>query len=598
MNPPSLSVEPGRAKQQPLRMSAGSLSKPQRSNFAAPRPGSAPAAPPSDRKHLESQLIENLRQQVAVLEVENGQLRQRLSQQPQMQMHADPVASHKGQQHHGTASSQRMNLMQRVEELQAEVVDLKQKYARREQEHQVELAEQRNKFIAGGADAFSGSHNGMGGSARGPERADVVQVRQECQRDLDQMKERFATEAVGHEKTIERLRAEARSHEAESEQLIKEKEELTRELIQVKDNARTVHIDLDVAQKQYQDAMAHLNAEQDRRRDVENKERDLKEKLAAATSTSAAEKAQRAEGLETRMKAMSTELHETKFELEKTKVLEARLSQEVQSLLKHKAEREVTDAQQGESMAETSDKVKLLEKKLADVESEREFFRLSTDRLKVENSVLAVKTGQLEAKNNSDRASVLTLERQYTAAIEQVEALRRDIKSKENVYRSIDEHDERLRHQHRVAAEEAEALRKQNADLRTVLADVSAKYDSIKEYGDAIKAEQQLSAALSRLDKTKHEMHNLLQTQVKLSNDLSEVMGDIPEQSMYHTHQRSAMSLGVSAQTPGGRSHPGTPPPQPAAPDQSAIPVDSSAAAATSAITDEAGIVAKDEVVE
>ena len=93
-------------------------------------------------------------------------------------------------------------------------------------------------------------------------------------------------------------------------------------------------------------------------------------------------------------------------------------------------------------------------------------------------------------------------------------------------------------------------------------------------------------------------MHNLLQTQVKLSNDLSEVMGDIPEQSMYHTHQRSAMSLGVSAQTPGGRSHPGTPPPQPAAPDQSAIPVDSSAAAATSAITDEAGIVAKDEVVE
>mmetsp|Transcript_19311 Transcript_19311/g.59988 ORF Transcript_19311/g.59988 Transcript_19311/m.59988 type:complete len:143 (+) Transcript_19311:872-1300(+) len=80
------------------------------------------------------------------------------------------------------------------------------------------------------------------------------------------------------------------------------------------------------------------------------------------------------------------------------------------------------------------------------------------------------------------------------------------------------EHDEQLRHTHRVSTEEADALRQQNTDLRAALADVTALYDAIKEYGDAIKPEQQLSAAVSRLDKTKHGMHNLLQTQLTLSD--------------------------------------------------------------------------------
>jgi len=69
-----------------------------------------------------------------------------------------------------------------------------------------------------------------------------------------------------------------------------------------------------------------------------------------------------------------------------------------------------------------------------------------------------------------------------------------------------------------VSTEEADALRQQNTDLRAALADVTALYDAIKEYGDAIKPEQQLSAAVSRLDKTKHGMHNLLQTQLTLSD--------------------------------------------------------------------------------
>jgi FtsZ-binding cell division protein ZapB len=557
---------PGHQGTKPPRLSATSLSRPAvtKSNFAAPRPATAPAAQ-LDRRSIEQQLIENLRQQVTVLEVENAHLKERLVQAGSPTAGATSYAAPPGALRSATTTTvktttvqagalsgaavpgaaARMNLLQRVEELQAEVDALRHQYARREQEHAVELSELRTQLIQGGVvDGLVGGHR-----FRGTEREEVAVIREQHQRDVEQARQRFAADHVHLEKTIERLRAEGKSHDAEMELLVKEKEDLTRELITVKDSARTSLTNLDIVQRQYHEAMSHLASEQDRRRDLENREKDLKERLAEATQSATA--ATRTTELESRLKEATTALNTTKFELEKTRVMEARLSAEVQTLIKEKSERDCTDATKLTNNNEFTAKHATLQQKYADVESEREYFRLSTDRLKVENSVLTVKITQLEAKNNSDRASVLTLERQYTTAIETIEALRRELKGKENVYNTLDQHDAELRHQHRLAVDEAEHLRRQNAALREGLAEVTAKYDAIKEFGDAVKAEQQLSAALAKLDKTKAEMHNMLQTQVKLSQDVSAVIGDIPEASLQATHHRSMLSLG---NTP-ARSH-------------------------------------------
>lgn len=566
MAPPRLAVEPDRRRPSPLSSTALANQK-RTSNFA---PKSAPAAAsatahPADRKTLEAQLIDNLRQQVSVMELEMRQLKGQQQQQaaggtqsrpgtaPSVR-YADPGSTRLTMTGQSVAASgragslSRANLIEQVEALEAEVAGLREAYARREQEHAIEVAELRNAqetgFLRTGVKGSAGS-GGM--SILGDRFVEVAEVDERVAKEVARAKESNATKIVQLEKSVERLQAESQTHEMEIMTLIKEKEEVTRDLINAKDAARTAITNLEVLQRQYQETVQHLGSEQDRRRDLENREKDLKEKVAELSTAVDKDKKDAAGELEAKLRETTTALQMAKYEIEKMKVTSAKQDADMAAMVEEKANFIVSQDHTGSQMAAIKADLTKAQNHLKDVESEREFFRLSTDRLKVENSVLSVKVAQLEAKNNTDRSSVLTLERQYTAALEQIEQLRRELRSKEQVYKKLDEHDETLRRQNHLVVDDMDHLRRQNEELKAALADVSAKYNQIKDHGDVIRTEQQLREALSRLDKTKSEMHNLLQTQVKLSNDLSTVMGGLPEEASVHHHRTPDRTLHASS---------------------------------------------------
>jgi hypothetical protein len=286
--------------------------------------------------------------------------------------------------------------------------------------------------------------------------------------------------------------------------------------------------------------MQHLALEQDRRREADKKEKALRAAVDSGELSEGGKLRQTIAELEKQAKEQAAAAIMAKFEVDRCVLNEQTTAAHLAKLAGAKAAWQAQQAALAAGKAQGDAVVLAATTKCGDVEAEREFYRISSDRLKVENSVLSVKISQLEARSSTDRSSMLNIERQYCAALETLEVLKREAQAKTAVYQKLDQRDEELLTANTLLRESKETDRAANERLRGELGDVSARYDAIKGHEDAARTEQLLQQTLVKLDRTKGEMQQMLVTQMKLSSDLSMTMGEQPDVSGHRTHHGAA----------------------------------------------------------
>ena len=412
------------------------------------------------------------------------------------------------------------DLYKRAEELEDEVIRLRRQYAEREQAHALELATLREELNGSG----SSTHSVVHGIREEAERRE-----KQHRHEVSSLRSLHAQEAVLLQKTVERLQMEVKSAQSHQQVLQSDKESLAREIIMLHDNLRTALANVESESKQKQEAMAQLNCEQERRRASEVKESDLRVELSGLSKGVILELETKLSEAEKAKRALQIELQAKGYELEHAKLTIEKQGKDIAQATTERLEAAAKDISVKETLSQLETKLAKAASGLADLQAEKEYYRLQTDRLKVEGAVLDVKCKQAEQQLNAERASIVALEKQYCTSLEQIEALRRDGKSKEDAYREMDHHHTEMRLHQRSLQDESNALEQQLRATRSELDALRKEYDAIRHFAEAAKREGQIQNALMRLTKTKEEMQNLLSVQARLSSDINEAMCDLPD---------------------------------------------------------------------
>ena len=275
--------------------------------------------------------------------------------------------------------------------------------------------------------------------------------------------------------------------------------------------------------------MTQLGLEQERRRSIEVKEADLRVELAGLSKgTIQSLEAKVAEGEKSR-RALQIDLQSKVYDLEHAKLTIDKQGKDLAQAATDRLENVARDLAVKEAMAQLETKLAKAAAGLSDLQSEKEYYRLQTDRLKVEGAVQDVKCKSAEQHLVAERASIVALEKQHCSALEHIEALRRDATSKEELYRGMDSTSTEIRLHQRISQDENADLAKQLRSAKEDLLVLRRDYDGIKHYADAAKRDGQIQNALLKLTKTKEEMQNLLSVQARLSSDINEAMCDLPD---------------------------------------------------------------------
>lgn len=467
--------------------------------------------------HLEDALVTNLKQQVSCLELELKYLKEQQQQQPTREARTLVIGGPDGSDFHAAHN----DLLRHAQNLELEVATLREKYATREKEHALEMASMKGVGEVTGLSRVHGQALSL--------KEELERRQEQHKHELKIQKDMHADEVVALQKSVERMQIELTAKDNELRAVLQEKEGLVKDLLSVRDNLRSTAQNCDMVNRQYNEAMQHLNSEQEKRRTLEARERDLRAELAEHHNTVGNKQMQRIEELEAKAKDLSSRLTMKEFEASQLRATCDRLTKEAQTMAAERGEiREKTEDMKAKTAA-MEEKLAKVTTALTDTQSEREFYRLACDRLKVESAVLEVKVQQLETKANSDRAAMLTLERQHCGSLETIENLRREAKSREEMYRSLDSHDGNIRRENKILRDEFEKLKREHDALVAEHEDISKKYASVKNYADQAKAESQLMTALTKLERTKVELGNLLNTQMRLTQDMSATMYDMPD---------------------------------------------------------------------
>lgn len=461
-------------------------------------------------------LISNLKQQVACLELELKYVKEKGNEVKPPPQNAVVSTSTEFRATHG-------DVLRRASELEAEVFRLKERFAEREKEHALEVAQLRGSIEVGGLTRAQGHAQTL--------RGELERRTTEFTTEIASQKERHVQEVVALQKTVERLEADKASHETELLSVLKEKNALVNELLQLRDTLRSTQSSLEGSERQRNELSQMLSSEQEKRRQLEIQDRDLRTSYSAGHQETVKGLEARVADLEARLKDTAAQLHNKSYECEQLKLVDAKQKEDIRSMSQEKAASEQREELMKTAVEAAKETARKSAAALADVESERDYYHLSTDRLKVENSVLEVKLGQSEAKGNADRAALINLEKQYCAALENIEALKRELRRKEDVYKSLDDHDNELRRTHRAISEELAVLKVSNEDVRHKMEETTKRYEECKQLADMGRTEQQITQALSKFDKAKQEMQHLLDAQMRLSHDLSTTMYELPDSS-------------------------------------------------------------------
>jgi chromosome segregation ATPase len=484
-----------------------------RSNFSSEKAHFGAAVPLQSKEDL---LVTNLKQQIGCLEMEVQYLRQQAAAMPQSttstrlnQTTASSVAE----------KSSDANLLRRAEELENEVQQLRIKYATREQAHALEVAELRQQL-----DLFQKKHYSSSSI-----RDEVEKREHQVKGEIHSLKQLHAQEVVALQRTMDRLNAELQNRQSLIDQLNESREGLSRDLVYARDAARTAESHASLLKKQHDETMVNLNSEQAARRAAESKLDDLKSELSVLRGETLPKNQQKVEALEAANKSFQTANQMIGYELEQARLVQRRqqddLSKSTGDLVDLTSKCNVLN----EQIKEFEVKLGRATTGLADLQAEKEYYRLQADRLKVENTALETKASGFEQALNAERAAIVALERQHCAALDQLEQLRREAKTKEDVYRAIDNHNAELRLEHRYIREERDDLQRRMDQLNLQHTEANKQLESLKHLANAQRTEEQLQNALVQLSKTKAEMQELLSAQARIATSFATAVIDIPD---------------------------------------------------------------------
>lgn len=495
-------------------------------------------------------LVSNLKQQIQCLELEVKYLKTQPTPQSQQQRsptrggdgpHSVTSAEARTRHMNTTIGSQsganrvaNDELLRRADELEDEVTDLRQQFAIREQEHHLELASLRQLIDTDKRNA--GTQRSL--------REELERRDAQVKHDVSSLKQLHAQEVVALQNTVERVKLERENANSDIRFLTEERDASNSEVVALRDTARSNLLMIEGLQKQLQEAMLHLTQEQGLRRGAEVRESTLKENN---------------EDLQTRLSKL--QLNETdrddanrqhegalqgkNFEIDQLRLTVGRQKEDLTRMAAEMSDAKAKVTQAAAKVADLEGKLGKSGQTITDIQSEREFFRLQCDRLKVENSVLEVRAQHLEQSLNAERVSLTNMERQLCAALDQAEQLRRESRQKEDVYRRIDDYSSTVRVQLRLVEQERGELRKRLEEALASLESLSERYAQVKHLEDQKKLEQQLQQALLQLAKSKHEMQAILAHQQRVTDDFNNAMIDLPEV----THNAHNVSVALSSKT-------------------------------------------------
>jgi hypothetical protein len=487
-------------------------------------------------------LVNNLKQQIQCLELEVKYLKSQPS--PTSQQHRSPTrgggiaqstTSGDARAHNTTigshAGASRVandDLLRRADELEDEVTDLRQQFALREQEHHLELASLRQLIDTDKRNA--GTQRSL--------REELERRDAQVKSDITSLKHLHAQEVVALQNTVERVKLERENANSDIRFLTEERDASNSEVVALRETARSNLMSIESLQKQLQEAMLHLTQEQGLRRAAEVRETTLKEssddlqKRLAKIEDSQMGRDESSREHESSIQAKTFEIDQLKLTVNRQRDDLARISSEIVD-----SKSKVTQA--AAKASELEGKLAKAGQTITDVQSEREFFRLQCDRLKVENSVLEVKAQHLEQSLAAERVSLTNMERQLCSALDQAEQLRREARQKEDVYRRIDDFSSTVRVQLRLVEQERAELHKRLEEALGSLDNLNERYAQVKHLEDQKKLEQQLQQALQQLAKSKHEMQAILAHQQRVTDDFNNAMIDLPEVSHAAGHNAS-----------------------------------------------------------
>lgn len=199
-------------------------------------------------------LISNLKQQVACLELELKYVKEKGNEVKPPPQNAVVSTSTEFRATHG-------DVLRRASELEAEVFRLKERFAEREKEHALEVAQLRGSIEVGGLTRAQGHAQTL--------RGELERRTTEFTTEIASQKERHVQEVVALQKTVERLEADKASHETELLSVLKEKNALVNELLQLRDTLRSTQSSLEGSERQRNELSQMLSSEQEKRRQLE-----------------------------------------------------------------------------------------------------------------------------------------------------------------------------------------------------------------------------------------------------------------------------------------------------------------------------------------
>eukprot|EP00758_Cryptobia_borreli_P018003 Tbor_TRINITY_DN6305_c0_g1::TRINITY_DN6305_c0_g1_i1::g.17861::m.17861 len=461
----------------------------------------------SSETRIHDALVSNLKEQITCLELENKYLKEKDVN--------NRISPKRERSNRSTPSFERNDtLYSRAAELEDEVEALRIKFTEREKDHNLEIARLK-----------SGEINTQAAGIK--------------PNDIERMRDLHAKEVVMLQKTIERQNAELRYiglgnidasvHTAGpgGESIVSGRDVLAMELSRFKDKLRNVTNENECLQKQYDELIMALQKEQEMRRSLENCLSEVqkgKEALEAQLKQDS-----KISTLEAKLKEVQALEVSRHYEMQRAKAAEEKLIADLDVALKDKLSEESKCCKIKEEKKKLEDKCSIFQSNLIDCQGERDYLRLQYDRLTTENKMNAVKIHQLETKNETDRRSVTLLEKQCCDNLDELEIMRRKASVKDDCYRELENADNDTRKQNYILRQERDTLLERISVMEEDYKFMSRRYEAVRHIVDQVEAEGQIRSALSKLGRTKQELQNLLQTQMHLSNELCNVMCDIPD---------------------------------------------------------------------
>ena len=499
--------------------------------------GTSVASPPRNSGSMQDALVTNLKQQVACFETEVKYLKEKLNTREEDRRGGGGEASSRPLTGRSMGSISQLSggsnelLARRAQELEEEVDTLRMRYAEREQQHALEVAAIRAGEGVSGLSAVHG--------AAGKFKNEMERREHQSKNEMSSMRDLHAQEVVMLQKTVERLQRELQyatggnssnnTSACGDNMPATTRKTLAEELVAFKDQLRAMTDENICLKRQHEDMISALANEQQQRRALEASNTTLKKENEALGGEVKSKLESKIEGLEAKAKQAHASEVTKHYEMERARAAETKLKDDLDSAIRDKLDAEEKMNKAIEEKAVVDAKLASVQETLTDATGERDYYRLQHDRLLTEHKLAETKIKQLESKVDADRHSIQLLEKQYCGTLDEIDSMRRQHVAKEDSYRDLDNNDNATRRENYILKQDCERLRQKLNLLEEDNQFMQRRYDSVRHLADQSAAEGQIRSALGRLGKTKEELQNLLQTQMRLANELSSAMCDIPD---------------------------------------------------------------------